>query len=139
MLVNNNHLYNKPVERCAKSCPSFVSSAQPSVLALLRRTPADTNCAEGRRRDKSKLTRACWNGRRGSARASVRPSVSVPRVPAGDSASAQPERGEAESARAVNPRDRLTGARAASRLYREKRSSRRGLRHDAREPVNRGT
>lgn len=48
-------LYHKPVKRCAKSCQSFVSSAQPSVLTLLLRTPADTNCAEGRRRKKSKL------------------------------------------------------------------------------------
>lgn len=45
---------------------------------------------------------------------------------------------EAET-RAVNPRDQLRGAWAASSLYRQKRSSQRGLQHDAGEAVNRAT
>jgi len=40
-------IHNKPVKRCVKSCQSFVSPAQPSVLALLLRAPATPTAPRG--------------------------------------------------------------------------------------------
>lgn len=46
-VIDPHAFYNKPVKRCAKSCRSFVSSAQPSVHTLLPQTPAAQTAPRG--------------------------------------------------------------------------------------------
>lgn len=141
---------------CAKSCRSVVSSAQPSVLALLLQAPATQTAPRGtdapalnhswsRRRkicSLSWMTPTLWQQTLGSSftftpLGKCFQSASSPGGYFKTAEGACPLENLGAERRGVNPGDHLKGAGAASSLYSEKRSSQRGLQYDAGEPVNR--